>query len=101
MTAAVWMAAVWMAAVWMVAAVWMAAVWMVAVWMVVVWMAAVWTVTATLAYHMKEALAVDSFYRLHPLASRLHNDVFLSVWLEARLAVAIQLQLGRRLRLLV
>ncbi len=62
-----------------------------------VWIAAVWMATATMVCHMKETLAGGSFHRLHPLATQLHNDVFLSVWLKARLAVAIQLQLGSRL----
>jgi hypothetical protein len=66
-----------------------------------VWMAAVWVATAMMAFRVKEAYAGDSFRRLHLLAARPHNDVFWSVWLEVKLAVANQLQLGRRLRLLV
>jgi hypothetical protein len=76
--------------------VWMAAVWMTAK----VWIAAVCMATAAVACRMKEALAGGLFLRPHLLAAQLRNDVSLSVWLGARLAVAILLQLGHRLRLL-
>jgi hypothetical protein len=76
--------------------VWMAAVWMKAK----AWMVAVCMATAAVACHMKEALAGGFFLRPYLLAAQLCNDVLLSVWLGARLAVAILLQLGHRLRVL-
>ncbi len=54
-----------------------------------VWMAAVWVATAAMACHVKEAKAGDSFHRLQLLAARPHNDIFWSVWLEVKLAVAM------------
>ncbi len=54
-----------------------------------VWMAAVWVATAAMVCRVKEAKAGDSFRHLHLLAARPHNDVFWSVWLEVKLAVAM------------
>ncbi len=56
--------------------------------------------TAAVACRKREALAGGLFLRPHLLAAQLRNDVSLFVWLGARLAVAILLQLGHRLRLL-
>jgi hypothetical protein len=69
--------------------------------MAAVWMVTVWMATAAMAFRMREALVAGSFHCLQPLAAQLHNDASLSIWLEARLVVAIQLQLGCRLTLLV
>jgi hypothetical protein len=74
----------------------MAAVWMTAK----AWMAVVCMATAAVACHTKEALAGGLFLSPYLLAAQLRNDVSLSVWLGARLAVAILLQLRHRLRLL-
>jgi hypothetical protein len=61
--------------------------------------------TSAVACRMREALTGGLFLRPHLLAARLRNNVSLSVWLGAKLAVAILavailLQLGYRLRLL-
>jgi hypothetical protein len=66
---------------------------------VAVWMAAEWMAAATraMAYHMKEALAGDSFSHHYLLTTQLHNDVSLSVLLVVRWPVVTRLQLGRRL----
>ncbi len=63
--------------------------------------AAVWMAMAAMAFRMREALVGGLFHCLQPLAAQLHNNASLSVWLEAKLAVAIQLQLRCRLTMLV